>query len=157
MKPHAILTPPRTLQPIDIDAAPSGSRGALRRFTASGLAMLLLCAGGTGLAAPAELGRLFYTPSQRAQLESARTHNVTQPSNPAKPSSPPPLRYDGVLMRSDGPTTRWVDGKSQLGPAGIAGLKPGQIRAGDKVYEPYQVVRPTPVSPDGPVTRETTP
>jgi hypothetical protein len=26
----------------------------------------------------------------------------------------------------------------------VAGLKPGQIRAGGKVYEPYQVLRPGP-------------
>ncbi|MBI1282930.1 MAG: hypothetical protein GC183_01165 [Thiobacillus sp.] len=119
--------------------------------------MLSLCAGGTSLASATELGRLFYTPAQRAQLESARTHNVTQVARQPEPSAPPPLRYDGVLMRSDGPTTRWVDGKAQAGAAGVADLKPGQIRAGDKVYEPYQVVRPSPASPDGPAQKETDP
>jgi hypothetical protein len=155
MKPRDILTGSHTLQPVD--ATPPGKRRLLRRCMASGLAMLSLCAGGTCLASPAELGRLFYTPAQRAQLESARTHNVTQVTSQPKPSSPPPLRYDGILMRSDGPTTRWVDGKVQAGPAGVAGLKPGQIRAGDKVYEPYQVMRPAAASPDGPVTGKTAP
>jgi hypothetical protein len=155
MKPHAILTLPRAKQKPD--ATRPGTCRALRRFMAGGLVTLSLSAGGTSLAAPAELGRLFFTPAQRAQLESARTHNVTQAASQPKPSSPPPLRYDGVLMRSDGQITRWVDGKAQVGPAGVAGLKPGQIRADDKVYEPYQVVRPTPSSPDGPVTTKTTP
>lgn len=155
MKPRDILTSIHTLQ--SVDTTPPGRCRDLRRCMASGLAMLSLCAGGTSLASPTELGRLFYTPAQRAQLESARTHNVTQVASQPKPSSPPPLRYDGVLMRSDGPTTRWVDGKVQSGPAGVAGLKPGQIRAGDKVYEPYQVVRPTPASPDGSVPKETAP
>ena len=155
MKPRAILTRSHTLQPVD--ATLPGRRRVLGRCMAGGLAMLMLCAGGTSLASPAELGRLFYTPAQRAQLESARTHNVTQVVSQPKPSSPPPLRYDGILMRSDGPTTRWVDGKAQAGPAGVAGLKPGQIRAGDKVYEPYQVVRPAAASPAEPITTETTP
>lgn len=155
MKPHAIPTLPRAQQ-VSAATRPGTCR-ALRSFMAVGLATLSLGAGGASLAAPAELGRLFYTPAQRAQLESARTHNVTQAASQPQPSSPPPLRYDGVLMRSDGQTTRWVDGKAQVGPAGVAGLKPGQIRADDKVYEPYQVVRPTPASPDGPVTTKTTP
>lgn len=149
MKAHDILTSFHSVQAVDATT--------LRRFMASGLAMLSLCAGGTSLASATELGRLFYTPAQRAQLESARTHNVTQVARQPEPSAPPPLRYDGVLMRSDGSTTRWVDGKAQSGAAGVAGLKPGQIRAGDKVYEPYQVVRPTPASPDGAAQKEMVP
>jgi hypothetical protein len=155
MKPRAILTYSHASRPVD--ATPPGKCGLLRHSMTIGIAMLSLCTGGMSVASPAELGRLFYTPAQRAQLESARTHNVTQVASQPRPTSPPPLRYDGVLMRSDGQTTRWVDGKAQADSAGVAGLKPGQIRAGDKVYEPYQVVRPTPASPDGPVTRETTP
>lgn len=101
----------------------------------------------TGVAAPADPGRLFYTPAQRAQLEAARTRNVTQPG-PGKQASSgdtqAPLRYDGVVIRSDGKTTRWVDGKPQLGAASVHGLKPGQIRANGKVYESYQVLPPAP-------------
>jgi hypothetical protein len=156
MKPRSILTSLCALQ--EPDETRPDTCVALRRFVATGLAMLSLCAG-TSLASPAELGRLFYTPAQRDQLENARAHNVTQvASHPKRPSSPPPLRYDGVLMRSDGQTTRWVDGKAQVGPAaGVADLKPGQIRAGNKVYEPYQIVRPTPSNPAEPVARDTTP
>jgi hypothetical protein len=100
-------------------------------------------------------GRLFYTPDQRAQLEAARARNVTQVKQ-ATPDAgaPPPIRYDGVLLRSDGKTTRWVDGQSQLDASGVAGLKPGQIRADDRVYEPYQVLRPGPAAP---VAEEPTP
>lgn len=155
MKPRYILTKRRALQ--ESAATRPDACCARRRFLASGLAVLSLCAG-TSLAAPAELGRLFYTPAQRDQLESARAHNVTQvASQPKKPASPQPLRYDGVLMRSDGPTTRWVDGKAQTGSSTVSDLKPGQIRAGGKVYEPYQVVRPTPASPAEPVTTDTPP
>jgi hypothetical protein len=95
---------------------------------------------------PAELGRLFYTPAQRAQLETARAHTVTQGAHPSQaPSSDraaAPLRFDGVMTRSDGKSTRWVDGKAQLGASGLAGLKPGQIRLDGRVVEPYQVLRP---------------
>ena len=153
MKQRDLMAIPRVQQ--NQGAAYRGTCSALRRIMASGLAMLCLCGVATGLAAPLELGRLFYTPTQRAELENARAHHITQVASPPKTSSPQPLRYDGVLMRSDGQTTHWVDGKAQTGKTGVAGLKPGQIRAGDKVYEPYQVVRPP--LPAVPVTTDTTP
>lgn len=139
------LTPQRT------------SRFFLKRWVLA----VSLCLSGVSLAAPVEMGRLFYTPTERAQLESARAHKLTRsaPSGKADSSGsvPPPLRYDGVLMRSDGKTTRWVDGKPQVGTPGVAGLKPGQIRANGKVYEPYQVLRPTPAVPAGPGVKESAP
>ncbi len=150
MKPHILVARFRALSPPG--AARPVSCGALRRALGGALALLALCGAGTSLAAPAELGRLFYTPSQRDQLERARAHNVTQAARLPQPSSPAPLRYDGVLIRSDGQTTHWVDGKAQVGSAGVRGLKPGQIRAGDKVYEPYQVLRPAPAAPVVPET-----
>lgn len=108
-----------------------------------------LCLCGSGLAAsstPDLPGRLFYTPAQRAQLEAARAHNGNSHARPDSPrqAAPPPLSYDGVVIRSDGTITRWVNGQPQAGASGVAGLKPGQIRADGKVYEPYQVLRPTP-------------
>ena len=122
---------------------------------------LCLCGAGTGLAAPADPGRLFFTPAQRARLEAARARNVTPPGGPGPQISPDgapaPLRYDGVVIRSDGQTTRWVDGKAQRDGAAVSGLKPGQIRADGKVYEPYQVLRPTPPTPAGPDMKESAP
>jgi hypothetical protein len=154
VKSRIDLTSPRTLQKPA--AARPGTRRAPRGFIVSGLAWLSLCIGGPGLAAAPELGRLFYTPAQRAQLESARAHRVTQFVDQSKPASTP-LRYDGVVIRSDGQTTRWVDGKAQAGTAGVADMKPGQIRAGGKVYEPYQVLRPGPAGPAGPGIKESAP
>ena len=104
-----------------------------------------LGAGGASLAAPpADPGRLFYTPTQRAQLEAARVRNVTQDRQAAPDVAPPPMRFDGMVIRSDGSSTSWVNGQPQVGGSGVAGLKPGQIRADGKVYEPYQVLRPSP-------------
>ncbi len=107
-----------------------------------------MCLCGSGFAAQDLPGRLFYTPAQRAQLEAARARNVTQVRQ-ATPDAgaPPPTRYDGVVIRSDGKTTRWVDGQPQTGTSGVVGLKPGQIRADGRVYEPYQVLRPNPAAP----------
>jgi hypothetical protein len=114
-----------------------------------------LCLCGSGFAAQDVPGRLFYTPAQRTQLEAARARNVTQVRQ-ATPDAgaPPPIRYDGVVIRSDGNTTRWVDGQPHTGASGVAGLKPGQIRADGRVYEPYQVLRPNPAAP---VAEEPTP
>lgn len=124
--------------------------------------ILALCLGGigTGMAAPADPGRLFFTPAQRAQLEAARARNAT-PSGPGQPVStdsvPAPLRYDGVVIRSDGPTTRWVDGKAQRDGSAVSGLKPGQIRANGHVYEPYQVLHPRLPEPAIPDLKDATP
>ena len=122
---------------------------------------VLLGMGHSSLAAPVELGRLFYTPAQRAQLESARTHNIAQRAGQNPRGSPDdataPLRFDGMVIRSDGKTTRWVDGKPRLDGSGMSDLKPGQIRANGKVYEPYQVLRPISSGPTEPGAKEPTP
>lgn len=128
----------------------------------SGAWILVLCLGsiGTGMAAPADPGRLFFTPAQRAQLEAVRARNATS-SGPGHPLStdsvPAPLRYDGVVIRSDGSTMRWVDGKAQRDGSAVSGLKPGQIRANGRVYEPYQVLRPRSPEPVSPDTKDAAP
>jgi hypothetical protein len=76
--------------------------------------LLLLLA----LAVPAfvqaqELGRLFFTPEQRAELDARRKARV-----PDRPNAPmvvsPTTRLDGYVQRSSGPSTVWVNGESQL-------------------------------------------
>jgi len=130
-------------------------RHGMRHHCSAWIFSVSLCLCGSGFAATADPGRLFYTPAQRAQLEAARARNVTQGRQAAPDAgTPPPIRYDGVMIRSDGKTTRWVDGQPQTGASGVAGLKPGQIRADGRVYEPYQVLRPNPAAP---VAEEPTP
>lgn len=136
------------------------TRQAWARFSVCLLA-LSLGGIGTGVAAPTDPGRLFFTPAQRAQLEAARARNVTPPGPghlSSTDSGPAPLRYDGVVIRSDGTTTRWIDGKPQRDGSAVSGLRPGQIRANGKVYEPYQVLRPLPPeSSSGPDLKESAP
>jgi hypothetical protein len=108
--------------------------------TGAACLLTLLAAGPAWAADP---GRLFYTPAERAQLENARARG-TPPKTGNTPDAADAVRYDGLVVRSDGQRIRWVNGKAQLDAAGVEGLKPGQIRAGKRVYEPYQVLTPTP-------------
>jgi hypothetical protein len=105
-------------------------------------------------ALPTDPGRLFYSPAERAQLEAARARNVIEPRQAGAELAPLPQRFDGVVIRSDGRSTSWVNGQPQVGAPGVSGLKPGQIRADGHVYEPYQVLRP---SPPPTATKEATP
>ncbi|MBU2642872.1 MAG: hypothetical protein KJ889_13830 [Gammaproteobacteria bacterium] len=78
-------------------------------------------------------------------MQAARTRPPLSPRQPGSPDAPSAtVKFDGVLIRSDGKTTRWVDGKAQTGTTGISNMKPGQVRANGKLYEPYQVQRPLP-------------
>jgi hypothetical protein len=93
-------------------------------------------------------GRLFYTAEQRAGLEDARLNHVTE-SNVSRPRSrPPALTYNGVVLRSDGRNTRWINGHPVNGSAAAPlfkgqPLKPGQSVAKGRIYEPHQIIRET--------------
>lgn len=75
---------------------------------------MLFCAGivlGAAQGAQAqELGRLFFTPEQRAALDARRKARV-----PDKPAAPviesPTTRVNGAVIRRDGKSTVWVDGE----------------------------------------------
>lgn len=85
-----------------------------------GLVVLWACAHGVGAAVSAEpLGRLFFTPEQRALLERQRQTGSAQ-STPALTDES--VRLDGMLTRSDGPTTVWLNGR-QLPEAHAAGIR----------------------------------
>jgi len=111
--------------------------------------LLVLFVSPVSLAEPAELGRLFYSSSERTQLERARARNITRIDRAGKLEKfaapmPAPTRFDGIVIRPDGQSTRWVNGRPEVGTSSVSGLKPGQIRANGKVYEPYQILRPQP-------------
>ena len=60
-----------------------------------------------------ELGRLFFTPEQRAALDARRKARV--PDKPAAATvTSPTTRLDGYVKRSQGPSTVWVNGEGQL-------------------------------------------
>ena len=78
--------------------------------------LLLLVAASIALAPAAraeELGRLFFTPDQRAALDARRKARV--PDKPAAAAVvSPTTRLDGYVQRSDGPSTVWVNGEGLL-------------------------------------------
>lgn len=115
-------------------------------------------------------GRLFYTPAQRNMLNEARIHQVTDlpkvSASVASPASSAPVSFDGVITRSDGVATHWINGRPHVGKssADVRNLKPGQTRTDKKVYEPYQLLRPgasprtlTPIPKPVPANNEATP
>ena len=93
------------------------------------MALVALCAVKTHAAEP--LGRLFYTPEQRAQLDVLRSRKHIAPPA-AEPEKPPPapevLKYDGIVQRSDGRATVWINSRQ------IDGAKPGaQLPTGGRL------------------------
>jgi len=57
-----------------------------------------------------EVGRLFFTPEQRAALDARRKARV--PDKPAAVvAASPTTRVDGFVKRSTGPSTVWVNGE----------------------------------------------
>ncbi|TAJ76497.1 MAG: hypothetical protein EPO42_12350 [Gallionellaceae bacterium] len=84
--------------------------------------ILLLLMLGLPAHAPAEvLGRLFFSPADRAQLERQKT----QLANAADDGSPQSVvTVNGIIQRSDGSRIVWINGKPQkLGP----GAHPGSV------------------------------
>lgn len=86
------------------------------------------------------LGRLFYTPAQRAQLDAARVQK-SRAATVVEPDQAPPLpeivTYGGVVRRSDGRTTVWIndravnDGKVPGGVPVTSRLRPdGSVNLG---------------------------
>ena len=97
----------------------------------SRLAALLAALFALLAAAPAsyaqELGRLFFTPEQRAALDARRKARV--PDKPAAAAVTSPVtRLDGYVRRSDGPSTVWVNGES----VGVEGRDAPRIESGQR-------------------------
>lgn len=62
-----------------------------------------------GAADAQSLGRLFYSEAERAQLEQQRGKVIPPPSSPRPQGA---LRHDGVVMRSAGPATWFINGNA---------------------------------------------
>jgi len=62
------------------------------------------------LATAQELGRLFFTPEQRAALDARRKARVPDKPAAVPAVASPTTRLDGYVRRSDGRSTVWVNG-----------------------------------------------
>lgn len=86
-----------------------------------------------------ELGRLFYTPEQRARLDADHARHATPED------SPNVLSVDGIVQRHGGERTVWINGVPQAAgrsderaPASVPVAIPGQsqpveVKVGQKV------------------------
>ena len=99
-------------------------------MTARLVALIVLMAG-AGTAAGAEFGRMFFTPEQRAALDYFRKLNIRNAEISdddrdkdlvAPPPAPEQVSVNGVVRRSDGKTTVWVNRRAvtEQQPAGAA-------------------------------------
>jgi hypothetical protein len=95
-----------------LDHRAAGRRGEAVVMRALCAAGMLLAAAVASAAEP--LGRLFYTPVQRTQLDTLRSQkNVAPPVQEAKdpPAAPEVLTYGGIVRRSDGRRTVWINNR----------------------------------------------
>ena len=98
-------------------------------LAAAGIAL----AGATSAQAQ-ELGRLFFTPEQRAALDARRKARVPDKPAAAPVAESPLTRINGAVQRGGGKSTVWVNGEmipedTQPGGARVAprGAKPGSV------------------------------
>lgn len=73
------------------------------------LALVVALLAGTPASAQ-DLGRLFFTPEQRAALDARRRARVPDKPAPTPVVASPTTRLDGYVRRSDGRATVWVNG-----------------------------------------------
>ncbi|MFH1493279.1 MAG: hypothetical protein ABIG70_00580 [Pseudomonadota bacterium] len=76
------------------------------------------------------LGRLFYTPEQRARMDVARQHERSIKIDEEE-STPPPvnIHLNGVITRSDGRSTVWINNRIQNDTSQVAAVgKGGEVR-----------------------------
>ncbi|MEZ5658841.1 MAG: hypothetical protein R3E83_09985 [Burkholderiaceae bacterium] len=69
----------------------------------------------------AELGAIFYTPQERRALEAQLagvTQSPDQDGGQGQAQATAMIHFNGLIRRSSGPTTAWVDGR-HLGPGAI--------------------------------------
>ena len=80
------------------------------RFFVS-LPLMLMCLAAPAAAAAEELGRLFFTPQQRQDLDRRRATNRAEEEAPQIREGP--VTVEGHVQRSSGKTTTWINGVPQ--------------------------------------------
>jgi hypothetical protein len=82
----------------------------------AGWPLLLCILASAGSAGAADLGRLFFTPAQRATLDSARRQNIrVDVGNETEQSAAPVPQHisvTGLVQRSDGKSTVWLNNRA---------------------------------------------
>ena len=92
---------------------------------------------GTSGAQAQELGRLFFTPEQRAALDARRKARVPDKPAAAPAVEQPVTRVDGAVRRTGGKSTVWVNGE-----AIPEGAQPGGPQVTPRAANPSRVSVP---------------
>ena len=79
------------------------------------------------------LGRIFFTPAQRASLDIARTRrarNTLATERSDEPAAPvaQSITYDGMVRRSDGKSTVWINSRAYNENEQVSGPVVGRVR-----------------------------
>ena len=84
---------------------------------ARSLVAALLAAACLDRARAEPLGRLFHSAAERGSLDTLRREKPKpqKPEAPPKGTEQPPPRLDGYVVRSDGRSTLWLDGRAVAG------------------------------------------
>lgn len=77
-----------------------------------------------------ELGRLFFSPAERAALDAQRRTGAVAPQAP----SPAPMRINGYLLRAGAHPTLWVNGS-----AAGSGSRTDEVRVTPGTHHPGEV------------------
>ncbi len=104
--------------------------------TAAVLACLLVALLGAPPAAAQELGRLFFTPEQRAALDARRKARVPDKPAAAPQAESPVTRINGAVRRSGGKSTVWVNGEAIQEGASDGAKITGRERGAGRVTLP---------------------
>jgi hypothetical protein len=89
------------------------------------LAALGITLAGAMSAQAQELGRLFFTPEQRAALDARRKARVPDKPAAVPVTESPVTRVNGAVQRSGGKSTVWVNGETIPEDAQIDGARVG--------------------------------
>lgn len=99
----------------------------MKPAVAAAVAAVVLTLGvATGAVAAEIPGRLFYTPGQRAMLDAARQQNVRidlGAGEEQEPTGPQEVTVNGVIRRSDGKSTVWVNNRMVGETGGAPGVE----------------------------------
>jgi len=104
------------------------------RFPAAAALLLL-----AGPAFGADLGRMFFTPAQRATLDNARKQNIRvefsddTAEQPAAAPAPQNISVNGLIRRSDGKNTVWLNNRP-VTEENSGGLKVSTPKGDDRVH-----------------------
>ena len=80
------------------------------------LVLVVMYAAASAAGAAQPLGRLFFSPAERAQLDAARVnkqHSIGSPGTAAAEPVPPSqvITYSGIVRRSDGKAILWLNNR----------------------------------------------